>query len=84
MVRCKSAYRSGDRSFVPGQTVGDPALEAWLLRDSPGSWAIVEDKPPREPEPEVTTPEVEQTVLPEPPVHRAILGKRLPGRPKKA
>lgn len=72
---------------MPGQTVGDPALEAWLLRDSPGSWETVEDKPkppPKPPEEPETTPEVEQTVLPEPPVHRAILGKRLPGRPKKA
>ena len=82
-VRCVSAYRNGMGQFTVGQEVGGQPLEDWLLRDSPGSWERVEEiavEAKVEAEPDKTTPEVENTALDEVPVHRAILGRKPPGR----
>lgn len=49
-IRCISAYRNDKTAIAPGQIVEDTAFEAWLLNDSPGSFARIEpeivDEPP--------------------------------------
>ena len=38
-------YRSSAGAFVVGQVIDDPRLEAWLVKDSPGTFERVEVAP---------------------------------------
>lgn len=60
-LRCKSPIRNSVGYWTPGAEVAEPKLEDWLLRDSPGSWEIIDVKPDAdsEPEPEPTAGEEE-------------------------
>lgn len=42
MLRCVSQYKSGVGSWNPGDTVDNPEIEDWLLRDSFESWMVIE------------------------------------------
>ena len=44
MLRCTSHYRSGAGVYAPGDVITDPALCAFLLLDSPGSFESVEQE----------------------------------------
>ena len=44
MLVCKRRYRAGIISYDPGNLINDPPLEAWLLRDSPDSFAVHQAK----------------------------------------
>lgn len=55
-LRCTSTYRSGPLHYNPGDLVyGTPDFEAFLLRDSPGSFVLWQPDTGPDPQPAVTT-----------------------------
>lgn len=54
-LRCLSTYRRGPLHYNPGDLVyGAPGFEAFLLRDSPGSFAVWQPDPDPDPQPALT------------------------------
>lgn len=52
MLRCVAPYRAVVDNvavnYTPGEIIDAPALEAWLLADSPASFEVVEPEPQAE------------------------------------
>ena len=74
MLRCRSRYSNGHLVVHPGELLRDLDVEAeaLLLRDSPGSWEVVDDGQGEEEGREAEAEEGEAKGLDAPPVHRMM------------